>query len=477
MQSHPNGHGSASQHWIARDSQFASPSYTRMYPLVVDHALGSEIWDVDGRRYIDFMAGIAVLNVGHRHPYVVEKVKQTIDQFWHICHADFYVPQAIELAEKLAAHAPMHGHVRTYLGNSGTEAVEAAIKLAMYHTGRRDFIGFRGGFHGRTLGALSFTSSKYVQRAHYRKALQVYHVPFPNCYRPLLAPNKPNECVADSTMRYIRNVLFETTTHPADIAAVLIEPIQGEGGYVLPATGFMRALRELCDEHGILLIVDEIQSGAGRTGKMWAVEHEGVEPDIVCFAKGIGSGLPIGGILAKESVMTWKPGAQGSTFGGNPVTCSAALATIEVIEQEGLMAQAAETGAYLIERLREMQQHHPSIGDVRGRGLMVGVEFVGDRETKEPDPHVRDALAQHAFDLGLLLLPCGKSALRITPPLNISRALVDEGLKLLDQALTLAERDHPYHGDTARAASIRHHCTCGRPEPTTVTLDSISVHA
>lgn len=424
---------------IERDLAVLSPSYTREYALVVDHAQGSELWDVDGRRYIDFMAGVAVLNVGHRHPKVVEAVKEQIDKFWHICLSDFFYPQAIELAEKLQTIAPFTKEpARVYFGNSGTEAVESAIKLAMYKTGRTRFVGFFGGFHGRTLGALSFTASKAVQRANYLPGVKVYHLPYPNPYRPVLRQEN-GESYGDTVINYLEDMLFRTTLAPEEVAGILVEPIQGEGGYIVPAPNFFPRLRKLCDQHGIMLIVDEIQSGIARTGKWWAVEHENVEPDIICFAKGVGSGLPIGGILTPNSIMNWGPGSHGSTFGGNPVAAAGALATLQVIEEENLLAQATDTGRYIMDALAEMQMRHPSIGEVRGRGLMVGIEFVKNRDTKERAIELRDFVIQHAFEHGLLLIPCGANALRMTPALNIPRPLVEEGLHQFEASLTAAE--------------------------------------
>jgi 4-aminobutyrate aminotransferase len=433
-----DGAGPLGLSWIERDVASLSPSYSREYALVVDHAQGSEVWDVDGRRYIDFMAGVAVLNVGHRHPYVQAAVEEQLGKFWHICLSDFFYPQAITLAEKLQAIAPMDGPTQVYFGNSGTEAVEAAIKLAMYTTGRTRFIGFMGAFHGRTLGSLSFTASKAVQRANYLAGVKVYHVPYPNAYRPVLA-GPPGESYGDVVIDYLEEEVFRTMLSPTDVAGILVEPIQGEGGYIVPAPGFFSRLRELCDRYGILLMVDEIQSGAGRTGHWWAVEHENVQPDIVCFAKGIGSGLPIGGIIARQELMTWGAGSHGSTYGGNPVAAASALATLEVIEREGLLARATETGAYIQDALVEMEMRHPSIGEVRGRGLMIGVEFVKDRRTKGRAVDLRDHIIQRAFEKGLLLIPCGTNSLRMTPPLNIDRALVEEGLHLFEEALTEAE--------------------------------------
>lgn len=433
-----NGAGPDGLSWIERDMASLSPSYSREYALVVDHAYGSEVWDVDGRRYIDFMAGVAVLNAGHRHPRVQAAVAEQLDKFWHICLSDFFYPPAVELAEKLQAIAPLRDETLVYFGNSGTEAVEAAIKLAMSTTRRTRFIGFTGAFHGRTLGSLSFTASKAVQRANYMAGVKVYHVPYPNPYRPLLI-GKPDESYGDTIVDYLENEIFRSMLSPTDVAGILVEPIQGEGGYIVPAPGFFSRLRELCDRYGILLMVDEIQSGAGRTGKWWAIEHEGIEPDIVCFAKGIGSGMPIGGIIARKDLMTWGPGSHGSTFGGNPVAAAAALATLTVIEEEGLMDRATETGEFIMDALFEMESHHPSLGEVRGRGLMVGMEFVKDRETKERAGELRDHVIQRAFESGLLLIPCGSNSIRMTPPLNISRSLVEEGLHIFETALTEAE--------------------------------------
>jgi 4-aminobutyrate aminotransferase len=432
--------GPNAQNIIERDKAILATSYNREYPLVVDRALGSELWDVDGRRYIDMMAGVCVLNVGHRHPQVVEAVREQTDKFWHICLHDFYYPQAVELSEKMAAIAPMSGDTRYYFGNSGTEAVEAAVKLAMAHTGRDKFVGFLGGFHGRTIGSLSFTASKAIQSGRYPRGLDVYHIPYANEYRPLLV-GQPGEDYGDTVVNYLENEIFRTKLRPQDVAAILVEPIQGEGGYVVPAPNFFPRLREVCDKYGILLIVDEIQSGVARTGKWWAIEHENVEPDIVCFAKGIASGLPLGGIMARDEVMTWEPGAHGSTYGGNPLALASAIATLDVIQQEGLLAKAEATGDYIMDRLRQMQLNHPSIGDIRGRGLMVGIEFVEDQITKKRASVLRTAVIEHSFDKGLLVIPCGPNVVRMTPQLNISRDLVDEGLHLFEEALTIAERE------------------------------------
>jgi len=435
-----NGAGPKGQAIIQRDLASLSPSYTREYALVVDHAQGSEVWDVDGRRYIDFMAGVAVLNVGHRHPAVVQAVQEQVDKFWHICLSDFFYPQAVDLAEKLQSIAPMKDSL-VYLANSGTEAVESAIKLAMYKTGRSKFIGFLGAFHGRTLGSLSFTASKAVQRENYKPGVYVHHLPYPNPYRPVLPP-AAHQNAGDAVLDFLEEQIFHSLLDPEDIAGILIEPIQGEGGYVVPAPGFFPRLREICDTYGIMLIVDEIQSGIGRTGEWWAIEHEGVEPDVVCFAKGVGSGLPIGGIIARKEHMIWGPGSHGSTFGGNPVAAAGALATLNVVEQEGLLERAAATGNTIMTAVQEMQTRHPSIGDVRGRGLMLGIEFVQDQLTKERAVALRNTIIQDAFEEGLLLIPCGRNAIRMTPALNISPAMVAEGLQIFEKSLTKAEHLH-----------------------------------
>lgn len=442
-----SGAGPKGQAMIQRDLACLSPSYTREYALVVDRAQGSEVWDIDGRRYIDFMAGVAVLNVGHRHPAVVQAVQEQVDKFWHICLSDFFYPQAVELAEKLQSVAPMDDTL-VYLANSGTEAVESAIKLAMYQTGRSKFLGFLGAFHGRTLGSLSFTASKAVQRESYKPGVYVHHLPYPNPYRPLLIPQGSQDS-GDAILDYLEEHIFHSLLEPEDIAGILVEPIQGEGGYIVPTPGFLGRLRRICDEYGIMLIVDEIQSGVGRTGQWWAVEHERVEPDIVCFAKGVGSGMPIGGIIARREHMVWGPGSHGSTYGGNPVAAVAALATLNVIEQEGLLARAATTGDFIMSALRDMQTRHPSIGDVRGRGLMIGVEFVLDRESKERAIAMRNTIIQDAFEEGLLLIPCGRNAIRMTPALNISQAMVSEGLQIFEKSLSKAEQIHLRHRATA----------------------------
>lgn len=431
-----------SKEWVARDSKVMSPSFTRTYPFVMERGSGSEVWDVDGNRYIDMNASLAVTSTGHSHPKVVEAIKSQAERYLHYAPTDFYTLPNIELAEKLTRIAPMQEETQVFFANSGTEVVEAGIKLARYHTGRPNYIGFLGGFHGRTMGALAFTSSKYTQRKGFSPMMPgVIHVPFCNEYRPLLA-TKPGQEYGDAVIDYIENVVFIHLTSPTEVAAILIEPIQGEGGYIVPTPNFLKRLRELCDKHGILLIVDEVQSGTGRTGKWWAVEHWDVEPDIALVAKGIASGVPMGAMIARKSLMTWGPGSHGNTFGGNPIAAAAALATIDVIESEGLLEHAAETGEYILNALSEIQVRHPSMGDVRGKGLMIATEFVLDKESKEVAADLSADIVQKSFEKGLLLLPCGASSVRFSPALNVPMNLVDESLDIFEGAITEAEKHH-----------------------------------
>lgn len=428
--------GPKARAYLERDSLAVSPSYPRSTPLVIDHGSGSEVWDVDGNRFVDFAAGIAVCSTGHSHPQVVRAIQQQAERFIHIS-SDYYHPLWIDFSERLGSIAPFDEPARVFLGNSGTEAVEAGLKLARYHTGRQHFIGFYGGFHGRSMGSLSLTASKPIQRRGFTPMLGgVTHVPFPDPYRPVLAPTDSDYGV--TIVNYIKNVVFNRSLPPEDCAAVVVEPILGEGGYVVPTPGFFPALRRLCDEYGILLIVDEVQTGVGRTGKWWAIEHWGVEPDIVCVAKGIASGVPLGATIARASIMDWPSGSHGNTYGGNPLACAAGMATLELIE-ERFMQNAAEVGEYTLDALAEIQSRHASIGDVRGKGLMIGVEFVKDRSTKTPAPRLRQAVVDNAFKHGLLLLGAGDSTVRLSPPLNITRPLMDEGLEALELSITEAE--------------------------------------
>lgn len=424
---------------LERDQKVVSSSYPRAYPLVMDHGKGVEVWDADGNRFIDMMAGIAVLSTGHSHPKVVKAVKDAAENFLHIS-SDFYHEGWVRLSEKLDEIAPFEEHAKTFLTNSGTEAVETAIKLAKYHTKRHNFIGFFGAFHGRTMGSVSFTASKpHYHRGFYPLMPGVTHVPFPDEYRPILH-RKMSEDYGETCVRFIEEEIIAHNVPGDEIAGVLVEPIQGEGGYVVPPDGFFPALRKLCDKYGILLIVDEVQSGMGRTGKWWAIEHWDVEPDIVVSAKGIASGLPLGACIARESVMTWPKGTHGNTYGGNPIACAASLATIDLLEEKYL-ANAAEVGDYMKDALEEIQARHTSIGDVRGKGLMIGVEFVKDKNTKEPNEEIRNMIEHTAFEHGLLTLGCGRSTMRFAPPLCITKKEADEGLTIFEEAVTMAEKE------------------------------------
>ncbi|MCC6955818.1 MAG: acetyl ornithine aminotransferase family protein [Anaerolineales bacterium] len=422
---------------IKRDYEVISPSYPRGYPFVMDHGKGTEVWDVDGNRFLDFAAGIAVVSTGHSNPKVVKAIQEQAEKFIHIS-SDFYHENWVKLGEKINEIAPFQEDAVSFMTNSGTESVEAAIKLARYHTHATEFIGFLGAFHGRTMGAVTFTASKPLyHRDFYPLMSGVVHAPYPDPYRPLLE-SRPGEDYGVTVVRYIEEQILGHLLPPEDVAGILVEPIQGEGGYVIPSPGFFPALRELCDRHKILLIVDEVQSGMGRTGKWWAVEHFGVEPDIVCSAKGIASGVPLGVMFAKKHIVDWPKGAHGNTFGGNPISCAAALATIDLIEN-GYMQNATEMGDYTRKILEEMMSRHPSIGQVRGLGLMIGLDFVKDRQTREPDFKLRDLVVDHAFLHGLLLLGCGSSVIRIAPPLNVTRSEIDEAMEILDEAIRISE--------------------------------------
>ncbi len=424
---------------IKRDKAVISPSYPRAYPFVMDHGKGSEVWDVDGNRFLDFAAGIAVAATGHSHPAVVKAIQEQAEKFLHIS-SDFYHEVWINVAEKLAAIAPFKEEALCFMTNSGTESVEGAIKLARYHSGRDNFIGFLGGFHGRTIGAVTFTASKYKYHQGFGPLMNgVTHVPFPDPYRPLLQ-SLPGEDYGETVVRYIEEQILDKIYSPDSVAGILVEPIQGEGGYVVPPPGFFPALRKLCDQHGILLIVDEVQAGMGRTGKWWSIENFGVEPDIVTSAKGIASGIPFGAVIARKSIMTWPKGTHGNTYGGNPISCVAAAATIDQIEKHYL-ANTIETGAYTLQKLKEIQSRHPCMGDVRGMGFMIGVDFVEDRDSKKPADELRNRVERLAFERGLLLLGCGKSVIRISPPLCTTKEQIDEGLNIFEEAVSLAENE------------------------------------
>lgn len=402
---------------IERDRRWVSPSYTRTYPLVVASGQGAIVEDVDGNQFLDFNAGIAVCSTGHCHPDVVRVIQRQAEKLLHMSGTDFYYDLMPQVAEKLESLMPGHGAWRAFFGNSGTEAVEAALKLARYHTGRTQFIGFFNSFHGRTMGALSVTSSKAVQRQGFGPLVPgVTHAFFANCYRCPIHLEFPGCGVACAD--YIEDTLFRTTVNADDVAGIIVEPVQGEGGYAVPPVEFMQKLQRIARKHGILLIADEVQSGMGRTGKMFAFEHFGVEPDIVAVAKGIASGLPLGAVIARAEVMRWSPGAHASTFGGNPVCLAAALETIRLLEQ-GYMENARQLGGLLLSEFRRLQPQLHHVGDVRGLGLMIGLDIVKDRATRQGSPELRDKVVDECFKRGLLVLGAGPSTIRLCPPLVI----------------------------------------------------------
>src|SRR5947209_15445445 len=425
--------GPSAQALLERDQKYVSPSYTRIYPLVVERGSGAVIQDMDGNLFLDFTAGIAVTSTGHCHPQVVAAIQDQASKLIHMSGTDFYYEPQIDLSQRLAELAPGASPKRVFFTNSGAEALEAALKLARWHTGRTRAIAFLGAFHGRTYGAMSLSGSKLVHRRGFSPLVpDIHHVPYPKGPEARTDPNYGRRCV-----ELIEETLFKRTAPPDEVAAIFVEPIQGEGGYHVPPPDFLPALRQLCDLHGILLVADEVQTGMGRTGKLFAMEHWGVEADIVCLAKGIASGMPLGAIIARDEVMDWPAGSHASTFGGNPVSCRAALATLELLE-EGYTANAAARGEQLREGLRRLQQDRPEVGDVRGLGLMVAMDLVTDRQRLAPDPALRDEVVQTAFRHGLLLLGCGESAVRFCPPLCVTAEQVETALRILGEVL--AER-------------------------------------
>jgi 4-aminobutyrate aminotransferase len=418
---------------IERDATYVSPSYTRGYPLVIARGEGAVVEDVDGNRFLDCAAGIAVNSTGHSHPDVVQAIVDQAQKFLHMSGTDFYYEPQVRLAEEIASIVPMPGGVKSFFANSGTEANEAAIKLARYHSKRPFLIAFMGSFHGRSLGSLSLTASRAVQRKGFGPtAPGVFHTPYADCYRCPLGLKSDN-CAAEC-LNYLEDQVMVQLVTPDEVAAIVVEPIQGEGGYLVPPKTFHERLRALTQKHGILLIADEVQSGMGRTGKMFASEHFGLEPDIMSMAKGIASGLPLGVTAARASVMDWTPGAHASTFGGNPVSCAAALATIKLLKEQ-LIANAATVGEHLIAGLRDLQSRHPLIGDVRGKGLMIGIEFVRNRETKERATTERDQIVDKMFARGVLVLGAGRNTIRLSPPLVLTKAQADTCLEVLDAAI------------------------------------------
>ncbi|KAA6463411.1 acetyl ornithine aminotransferase family protein [Acidobacteria bacterium AB60] len=427
---------------VEADDRLISPSYTRSYPLVAKRGRGVRVEDVDGNEFLDFAAGIAVTSTGHCHPEVVAAIQKQAAELIHISGTDFYNEPLTELADRLSAVAPMKGPHRFFYGNSGAEAIECALKLARYHTGRQHIIAFLGAFHGRTMGALSLTGSKPQQKRRFSPLVPgVTHVRYPYAYRGCSGGPQELEAFALGCARYIEEKLFKTILPPEEVAAIFIEPIQGEGGYVVAPDNFLRELRGICDRHGILLVVDEVQSGAGRTGKWWAIEHSGVEPDIVCMAKGIASGMPLGVCMSKAEVMDWVPGSHASTFGGNPISIAAALATMDVLEREGIR-NAERVGGMMLDRLQGWVKAHPLVGEVRGRGLMIGIELVKDKQTREPATALRNRVETLAFERGLMVLGCGETSLRLCPPLVLSEEEATVALDILEDALSQVEREH-----------------------------------
>jgi 4-aminobutyrate aminotransferase len=422
---------------LALDKQYVSPSYTRDYPLVAKRGQGAIVEDVDGNFFLDFAAGIAVVSTGHCHPDVVKAIHKQSETLIHMSGTDFYYPLLAQMAEKMAQIAPGKFPKKVAFGNSGAEAMEAALKIARHYTKRHRFIAFLGSFHGRTMGALSLTASKAAQRRGFGPLIPgVVHVPYPNPYRCPVGHN-PNECDCSST-DFIEKQLFKTILPPDEVAAIIVEPIQGEGGYVIPPDGFLTQLRRICDEHGILLIFDEVQSGMGRTGKLWACDHEGVAPDILVSAKGIASGMPLGVTVARSEMMNWGPGAHASTFGGNPVACAAALETIRLLEEK-YIANSARIGEHIMARISDWPKKHKFVGHVRGRGLMIGIELVKSQETRDHHADARNRIIERAFELGLLVLGCGESTVRLMPPLVIDREQADCAVDILDRCITEVE--------------------------------------
>jgi 4-aminobutyrate aminotransferase len=427
---------------VEADTRLISPSYTRSYPLVARRGRGIRVEDVDGNEFLDFAAGIAVVSTGHCHPEVVAAIRKQAGELLHISGTDFYDEHLTDLADRLSAVAPMPGPHKFFYGNSGAEAIECALKLARYHTGRQQIISFFGAFHGRTMGALSLTGSKPQQKRRFSPLVPgVTHIRYPYVYRGCNGGPREEEAFSLGCARYIEEKLFKTILAPEEVAAIFIEPIQGEGGYVVAPDNFLRELRQICDRHGILLVVDEVQSGAGRTGKWWAIEHSGVEPDMVCIAKGIASGMPLGICMSRAGIMDWVPGSHASTFGGNPVSIAAALATMDIIEREA-MGNAARVGRLMMERLEGWKTTHPLVGDVRGRGLMIGVELVKDKITREPATELRNRIETLAFERGLMVLGCGETTLRLCPPLILKEEEATVALDILEEALTLVEKEH-----------------------------------
>ncbi|HXC96234.1 MAG TPA: acetyl ornithine aminotransferase family protein [Edaphobacter sp.] len=425
---------------VADDERLISPSYTRSYPMVAKSGRGVRVTDVDGNEFLDFAAGIAVTSTGHCHPEVVKAIQDQAAELIHMSGTDFYYEHMTKFAERLSAVAPMPGPHKFYYGNSGAEAVECALKLARYHTGRQNIISFFGAFHGRTMGALSLTGSKPQQKRRFAPFVPgVTHVRYPYAYRECSGGPQEEEAFALGCARYLEEKLFKTILPPEEVAAIILEPIQGEGGYVVAPTNFLEEIRRICDRHGILLIADEVQSGAGRTGKWWAIEHSGVQPDMVCIAKGIASGMPLGICMTKAAIMDWVPGSHASTFGGNPVCIAAGIATMDILEREGIK-NAGVVGESMLNRLRPWVGKHAHVGDVRGRGLMIGIEIVKDKESRASAGLMRDKIVDLAFERGLLILGCGETSVRLCPPLIVNQYEADIALDILEECVSLAAK-------------------------------------
>jgi 4-aminobutyrate aminotransferase len=426
--------GPKARELLKLDERYVSPSYSRYYPLVIDSGQDCVVKDVDGNEYIDLNAGIACLNVGHLHPKIVNAVNTQSNRFLHYSNTDFYYEQVIRLAEKLAEITPGLPEKKTYFGNSGTEAIEAAIKLAKWHTGKHLFIAFSGAFHGRTIGSLSLTASNPTQRRHFFPLMPgVTHVPYGYCYRcpfKMTYPECDYWCID-----FIDEFVLKKYAPPEDVAAFVYEPIQGEGGYIVPPSEYFQKLKKLADKYRILMVDDEVQSGVARTGKWFAIEHWNVEPDIVCSANALASGLPIGATTASSKIMDWPAGSHASTFGGNPLSCSAALAVIEVIKEEKLLENANKQGVYALKRLNELGEENQMVGDVRGKGLMIGVELVEDKESKEPAPEKAREVVIRSWKRGVAVVTCGIATLRLSPPLTINRETLDAALDIVEDTI------------------------------------------
>lgn len=427
--------GPLAQQALARDGVVISPSYTRSYPFVMDHGKGAMVWDVDGNRYVDFTAGVAVLATGHAHPEVVRAIQEQAEKFVHMAGTDFYLPNATELAETLCRITPGDFDKQVFFTNSGTESIEAAMKLCRHYTQRPVLISFLGAFHGRTYGSMSLSSSKYLHRTRYQPLVGgIYHAPYPNPYHSPFA-DVPTEKLGRACVDYIEKSMFRHLVSPHEVGGIFVEAIQGEGGYVIPPDDFYPALRDLCDRYEIPLVVDEVQSGFGRTGKMFAIEHWGIEPDVVCMAKGIASGVPMGAIVARKSIMDkWPSGAHANTYGGNALAVAASLATIKLIEG-GMMDNAREVGEYMIERVGKWKSRYSFVGDVRGKGLMIAAEIVKSKETREADAQLRDKIVDDCFYRGVLLLGAGPNTIRFCPPLMLDRGTADAGLDVMEAVM------------------------------------------